>query len=139
MKHIAKKVAADGVKVISNAGGMNPLACKAAIEQVLAAQGVQLKVGVVLGDDLVERADELRERGVSDMFTGGAFPADVRSVNAYLGARPIAALLNEGCDIVLTGRVVDSAVTLGACMHEFGWTDDEYDKLAGATVAGHII
>ncbi|KAL1523698.1 hypothetical protein AB1Y20_018629, partial [Prymnesium parvum] len=138
IKRHAAQIKAEGVRLISNAGGMNPLGCKAAIEAELAAQGVDLKVGVVLGDDLVAQAAALRPH-VTDMYTGAPFPAHVKSVNAYLGARPIAALLDEGCDIVLTGRVVDSAVTLGACMHAFGWADHEYDRLAGGTIAGHLI
>ena len=141
MKHIAKQCKASGVKVIANAGGVNPLACKAALEAVLDAQGVDLKVGVVLGDDLLPRAEELRALASDvDLFDGtGSFPSKPLSINAYLGARPIAELLTQGCDVVITGRVVDSAVTLGACMHEFGWDDLEYDALSGATLAGHII
>ena len=141
MRQIAKSVAKGGVKVISNAGGMNPLACRAALEAVLAEQGVELKVGVVLGDDLLPREAEMRAEGTVEMYSGAPFPAKgaVLSANAYLGARPVAALLEAGCDVVLTGRCVDSAVTLGACMHAFGWRDDEYDALAGATAAGHVI
>lgn len=142
MTQIAEQCKTCGVKVIANAGGVNPLACKAALEAVLASQGVDLKVGVVIGDDLTSRSEELRNSGLvaQDLFQGtGSFPANPLSINAYLGARPIAQLLDEGCDVVITGRVVDSAVTLGACMHEFGWGDDEYDSLSGATLAGHII
>lgn len=141
MKDIAKTCKSSGVKVIANAGGVNPLACKAALEAELDKQGVDLKVGVVLGDDLSARADELRPSlGTVDRFDGmGVFPQRPLSMNAYLGARPIANLLGQGCDVVVTGRTVDSAVTLGACMHEFGWNDDEYDALAGATLAGHVI
>jgi hypothetical protein len=141
MKDIAKTCKSSGVKVIANAGGVNPLACKAALEEELDKQGVDLKVGVVLGDDLGTRADELRTSlGTVDRFDGmGVLPPRPLSMNAYLGARPIATLLGQGCDVVITGRTVDSAVTLGACMHEFGWNDDEYDALSGATLAGHII
>ena len=139
MRQIAPQLESTGVKVIANAGGINPLACKAALDKVLGELGVNLKVGVVLGDDLQAHADTLRAAGVAEMYSGATLPDQLTSINAYLGARPIAALLDRGCDIVLTGRVVDSAVTLGACMHEFGWRDDEYDRLAGASLAGHII
>ena len=140
MKQIAPQIKASGVKVIANAGGVNPLAAREALEAVLSTQGIDLKVGVVLGDDLLPRVDELLKGvDVREMYTGEPLPANLKSCNAYLGARPIAKLLDDGCDIVLTGRVVDSAVTLGACMHEFGWRDNEYDALAGATLAGHII
>lgn len=138
MREIAPALAASGVKVISNAGGVNPLACKAALEEVLSSLGVELKVGVVLGDDLLDRSADLCGSAV-EMFDGRPFPDDAKSVNAYLGAKPIAALLAEGCDVIISGRAVDSAVTLGACMHEFGWKDDAYDALSGATLAGHII
>ena len=139
MPTIAPMLRDQNVKVIANAGGVNPLAAQAALEAKLAELGINLRVGVVLGDDIVHQAEALRAQGVREMFTGDPFPSDVKSINAYLGARPIATLLEHGCDVVLTGRVVDSAVTLGACMHEFGWRDDEYDKLAGATLAGHIL
>jgi hypothetical protein len=139
MKQIAPTLKKSGVKVISNAGGINPLACKTALEKTLRAVGVDLKVGVVLGDDLLDRSAVLRDTGVAEMFSGERMPDGIKSSNAYLGARPIAALLAEGCDVVITGRCVDSAVTLGACIHEFGWADDQYDALAGGTIAGHII
>ena len=84
--------------------------------------GVPLKIGVVLGDDLSARAGELRERGITEMFSGAPFPQKLASINAYLGALPIARALDAGADVVITGRCVDSAVTLGVLVHEFGWT-----------------
>ena len=100
------------VGLIANAGGINPLACKAALERVLAKQGIDLKVGVVLGDEILGQTAALRAGGVREMFSGESMPEGLKSANAYLGARPIAALLGEGCDVVLTGRCVDSAVTV---------------------------
>ncbi len=135
------RIAQQGVKIISNAGGVNPLACAQALRDAIATQGLELKVAVVLGDDLINHKDELAGLGPTEMFSGEAFPPveKIASVNAYLGAFPIAAALGQGADIVITGRCVDSAVTLGACIHEFGWTASDVDCLAGASLAGHLI
>jgi hypothetical protein len=118
---------AKGVKVISNAGGVNPSACARALKARADAAGCDLKIAVVLGDDLMDRA------------AGLGAPGEPWSANAYLGARPIAAALAMGADIVITGRCVDSAVTLGACMHEFGWAPDDFDRMAAGSLAGHIL
>jgi len=94
----------------------------------------------VVGDDVMARLPELRQAGAREMFTGEAIPdVEFASANAYFGAKPIAAALAEGCDIVVTGRCVDSALALGILMHEFGWRDDEYDKLCMGTCAGHLL
>lgn len=127
------------IRVVANAGGVNPLACRDALIALAAELGLTLKVGVVLGDDLGAMAAEFRAAGVTEMFSDAAFPQRVASVNAYLGALPIAAALGAGCDVVITGRCVDSAVTLGVLMHEFGWAADDYDKLSQGTLAGHLI
>ena len=134
-------IAERGIKVISNAGGVNPEACVAALRQAIAEQGLTLKVACISGDDLLPTKNTFADSGVKEMFTGGAFPdADkVLSINAYLGAFPIAQALAMGADIVVTGRCVDSAVTLGACIHAFGWQRDDYDKLAMGSLAGHIL
>ena len=118
---------------------MNPLACRDALQTLAAELGITIKIGVVLGDDLVTRAHTLRESEVTEMFSGAPFPQRVASINAYLGALPIARALDAGCDVVITGRCVDSAVTLGVLMHEFGWPADAYDQLAQGTLAGHLI
>jgi len=135
------EIARRRVKLISNAGGVNPDACAAAIRGLVKEAGLDLKVGVVRGDDLTERIADLAATEVREMFSGAPLPPAERiaSVNAYLGALPIAAALDAGADIVVTGRVVDSAVTLAACLHEFGWSPDDYDAMAGASVAGHIL
>jgi Acyclic terpene utilisation family protein AtuA len=128
-----------GIRVVANAGGVNPLACRDALQALAAELGITIKVGVVLGDDLVTRATTFRESGVTEMFSGAPFPQRVASINAYLGALPIARALDAGCDVVITGRCVDSAVTLGVLMHEFKWPADAYDQLAQGTLAGHLI
>ena len=139
MKDALPEVARQDVKVISNAGGVNPESCGRALENLIAQLGLDLKVAVITGDDLMDRVDQLRADGVTEMFSGEPMPAEFMSVNAYLGGFPVAAALARGADIVITGRCVDSAVTLGACIHEFGWKPTDYDRLAGGSLAGHII
>jgi len=141
MKPNLAKIAGRGVKVISNAGGVNPEACADALRKLIAEQGLALRVACVLGDDLLPRAGEFEAAGLTEMFSGEAFPAAdrIQSINAYLGAFPIARALQEGADIVVTGRCVDSAVTLGACIHHFGWQRDDLDRLAMGSLAGHIL
>lgn len=139
LRHTLPDIARQGVKVVANAGGVNPLACSEAIAELVRELGLNLKVATVTGDDLMDSIDDYRAQGVKEMFCGDAMPAEFMSVNAYLGAFPIAAALDRGADIVITGRCVDSAVTLGPCIHEFGWTADQYDALAGGCLAGHII
>ena len=139
MKALLPQLHARGIKVVANAGGVNALACRDALAQVAADLGVPVRIGVVLGDDLLDRADEFRAAGTTEMFSGAPFPQRVASINAYLGALPIARALDAGCDVVITGRCVDSAVTLGVLVHEFGWAADEHDKLAQGTLAGHLV
>ena len=136
-----QRIAESGVKLISNAGGVNPEACGNALREVIAAGGHDLKVVVVTGDDLLDQLDIIEAAGGIEMFSGDAFPPKekVASANAYIGAYPIAAALAAGADIVVTGRCVDSAVTLGACIHEFGWSADELDKLSAGSAIGHLI
>lgn len=138
LKQNLAEIARQKVRLISNAGGVNPRACGAAARALVAQMGLDLKVAVVLGDDLMERRQSL---SAVEMFSGEPLPGPERlaSMNAYLGAFPIARALDEGADIVITGRCVDSAVTLGACIHEFGWKADDWDRLAAGTLAGHIL
>lgn len=135
------EIARQKVKIISNAGGVNPEACAAAVRALIADRGLDLKVAAITGDDLIASKDELAAQGFAEMFSADAFPdpKKILSINAYLGAFPVAKALGEGADIVITGRSVDSAVTLGACIHEFGWTPADLDKLAGGSLAGHIL
>lgn len=139
MAGIAREVAEKKIKVVANAGGMNPKGCAAALEALLAKQGVALKVAFIDGDDVLPQLDKWKAQGVKEMFTGSALPEKPISMNAYLGGFPVAAALAKGADVVITGRCVDSAVTLGACIHEFGWGPKDVDKLAGGSLAGHIV
>lgn len=139
IKPLGAEIARRRIRVIANAGGVNLQACATAIRTALMDAGLSLKVGTVEGDDLLDRTDELRARGIREMFNGKPLPARLASSNAYLGAFPIAAALDAGADIVVTGRVVDSAVTLGALIHEFGWKPDDWDQLAAGTLAGHLV
>ena len=141
MKPNLKEIARQGVKIVSNAGGVNPQACANALRAVIEEMGLELRVACVLGDDMIDQRDSLAGQGYTEMFTGAAFPAadKIASINAYLGAFPVAVALDEGADIVITGRSVDSAVTLGACIHTFGWGRDDLDQLAMGSLAGHII
>jgi hypothetical protein len=127
------------VRVISNGGGVNPQAAKRALEKACAEAGVDLKIAVVEGDDLLPLADEIRKRDVREATSGEPLPARLLTANAYLGALPIAAALSKGADIVITGRCADSALALGILMHEFGWVETNYDLLAAGSLVGHIL
>ncbi|MFK7843097.1 MAG: acyclic terpene utilization AtuA family protein, partial [Sphingorhabdus sp.] len=141
LKPHARTIAAQGVKVIANAGGVNPASCGEAARALIKEQGLDLKVAVITGDNLLAKRDAIATAAPTEMFTGAAFPDKdkIASINAYLGAFPIARALAEGADIVITGRCVDSAVTLGACIHEFGWSASDYDLLASGSLAGHLL
>ncbi|KAM6269828.1 uncharacterized protein LJ264_004250 isoform 2-T2 [Porphyrio hochstetteri] len=128
-----------GVRVISNAGGINPLACAAALQEVAKKADVDLKIAVVAGDDLMNEKENLKGAGITDLESGEPFPASVHSMNVYLGARPISRALDLGADIVVTGRCVDSGIVLGPLIHSFGWNRDEFDLLAAGSLAGHLI
>ena len=135
-----------GIRVTANAGGVNPRACAAAVADVARKLGLRgkLKIGVVTGDDLLDRLDGLVARGhqLANMDTGRPL-RDVRdrvlSANAYLGAAPVVGALERGAQVVITGRVTDTGLTLGPLMHAFGWARDAWDLIAAGTVAGHII
>jgi hypothetical protein len=141
MKPNLKEIARQGVRVVSNAGGVNPQACANALRVVIADLGLSLKVACILGDDMIGQRDKVAAHGYKEMFSGDDFPEveKVASINAYLGAFPVARALKEGADIVVTGRCVDSAVTLGACIDAFGWSRDDLDQLAMGSLAGHIL
>ncbi len=139
MKPLAREIAEKRIRVVTNAGGVNPQACRDALLAAFAEVGVDLKVAVVTGDDLSGEAERLRAAGVTEMFSGAPFPERTASINAYLGAFPIAAALAAGADVVVTGRCVDSAVVLGPLIHEFGWMAEDYDRLSAGSLAGHIL
>jgi hypothetical protein len=134
------------ITVISNAGGVNPLACKAAVEKVAAELGVAdgVRVGVVLGDDIFGALGDLMASGepLENMDTGRPLSdvaAQVLSANVYLGAAPVVRTLQMGANVVICGRVTDTGVTLAPMIHEFGWAEDDWDRLAAGIIAGHII
>ena len=139
LREILPDCARRGIRLIANAGGLNPSACAAAIEALLREYGLALRVAYVNGDDAMPLLPMLRERGEKDFYTGAAMPPGLDSANLYLGAIPIARALDLGADIVITGRIVDSATTLGALMHEFGWRPDDLDLLAAGSLAGHLL
>ncbi|ARD27751.1 terpene utilization protein AtuA [Acinetobacter lactucae] len=139
MAPLLKKIAEKKIKVISNAGGVNPLACRDALQKIIKEYGLDLKVAVVLGDDLLAKHEQLKQQNIQEMFSGEALPEQVASSNAYLGAVAIHNALSLGADIVITGRVVDSAVVLAPLLHEYQWSLDDYDKLAQGSLAGHVI
>lgn len=134
-----RELKAQGVKIVTNAGGLNPRACRERMEAIAAEAGLSFRIAIVEGDDLMGRMGELTS--LREIYTDQPFPdpAKVFSANAYFGGRPIAEALAAGADMVITGRVVDSALTLGPLMHEFGWSDEDYDRLSAGSLAGHVI
>ncbi len=139
MAPLLGEIAQKKIRVVSNAGGVNPSACAAALAAACDKAGVSLKIAVLHGDNLQPKLGELAKAGTVEMLSGAPLPPMCVSVNAYLGAPGIVAALEAGADIVITGRVVDSAVVSAALVYEFGWAWSDYDKLAQAALAGHII
>jgi hypothetical protein len=127
------------LRIVSNAGGINPHAAAAALRGRAAEAGIALHIAVVTGDDLTDRTEEIRVAGVKEMFSGAPMPEKLTTMNAYLGAQPIATALDRGADVVITGRCVDSAVVLGPLVHAFGWSWTDYDRLAQGSLAGHLL
>ena len=134
-----RQIAAQGVRVVTNAGGVNPDGCKRALEAAIAEAGLSLRVACVEGDDVLPLVPALREAGLTEAVSGAPLPARLLTANAYLGALPIRAALQAGVDIVITGRCADSALALGILMHEFGWHETAYDLLAAGSLVGHIL
>ncbi|MGJ3702452.1 acyclic terpene utilization AtuA family protein [Variovorax sp. AFSI2.2] len=141
MKAVLNDVVRQGIRVVSNAGGVNPEGCADALAALAAEQGIALKIAVVSGDDVSPLLPQLRQQhpAVRELQSGAPLPGRVLTANAYLGARPIQAALDAGAQVVITGRCVDSAVTLGVLMHAFGWQPGDHDLLAAGSLAGHII
>ena len=132
------------IRVIANAGGVNPAACRDAILEVAKRQRIDVKIATVAGDDIMPRLDAYLSRGVElkNMETGeplSSIRAQVESANVYFGAFPVADALARGAQIVVTGRVTDTGLSLAPMVHEFGWKADEWDKLAAGTIAGHTV
>lgn len=145
VSEILPDIAERGIKVISNAGGVNPEACKEKIVEAIDEQGLEdVKVAVVDGDNILEGLDALLDAGheLNNMETGEPIASvkdELLSANVYFGSRPIVEALNKGADIVVTGRVTDTGLTLAPMIHEFNWSFDDYDKMSAGTIAGHII
>lgn len=146
VSRVLKKCLDNNIKIIANAGGVNPQACVAGLAGVVNKLGLtgQVKVGVVTGDDILDKLDELIAQGVElkNMESGEALSTirdRVKSANVYFGAAPMAEALAQGANIVVTGRCTDTGLTLAPLIHEFGWSLNDWDKMAVGTVAGHII
>jgi hypothetical protein len=146
MESVFPAVAERGVKVIANAGGVNPTACAEAVLDAASKHGVRgkVRIGVVTGDDILGRIDALLAEGheLKNMDTGEPL-ANIRdrvlSANAYIGSTPIVEALRLGANVVVTGRSTDTALTMAPLRHEFGWADDDWNSLAAGIVAGHIL
>jgi hypothetical protein len=128
-----------GVRVVTNAGGVNPKAAADALRAMAEQAGVPIRIAWVAGDDLMGRMDELRLLGLEEMSDGSSLITEPLSFNAYLGARPIAAALDAGANMVITGRCADSALALGPLIHEFGWGPEDLDALSQGSLAGHLL
>ncbi len=145
MQRILPVIMQKNIKVITNGGGVNPIACRNAIFEVAKKLGIKgLKIGVVLGDDILDKLDELKAKGIplNNMETGESLDAmrdRVMSANVYFGAWPIVEALQQGAQIIITGRTTDTGLTLAPMIYEFGWEEDDWDRIAAGTVAGHIL
>lgn len=134
-----------GLKLVTNAGGMNPRACARQARQILTRHGLASRlIATVTGDDLLPQLDQLLADGhaLTNLDTGAPLEtvrARLVSANAYLGAKPIAEALAQGASVVITGRVADAALTLGPAAHELAWAWEDWDSLAAGTVAGHLV
>jgi hypothetical protein len=134
------------IRIVANAGGVNPRACVAGLVEVVKKLGLsgKVRIGVVLGDDIMDRLDDFIANGIElkNMESGeplSTIRPRVQSANVYFGAAPIVEALAQGALIVVTGRCTDTGLTLGPMMHEFGWSPEDWDKIATGTIAGHII
>jgi hypothetical protein len=146
MKQILPACVERNIRVTANAGGVNVAGCAKAVQEVARELGLagKLRIGIVTGDDIMDKLDELLSRGVElrNMDTGAALATvreRIQSANVYLGAGPMVEALNRGAQIVITGRATDTGLTLAPLMHEFGWAADDWNKMAAGTIAGHII
>ena len=132
------------VTIVANAGGVAPRACGDAILAAVAEQGLDPRIGVVAGDDLMDRLASWHRDGVAmdNMDDGrgfGEIADQVTSANAYFGAAPVVRAIEAGAQVIVTGRVTDTGITLAPLIHRFGWATDDWDKLASGIIAGHIL
>jgi len=140
---ILPEIQNDGLKVITNAGGVNPNSCRDELLKLSKSTGSPIKIGVIQGDDIFPILADLRKQGVpfDNMDTGYSFDSiidKVYSANVYINSSTIAEALDKGAQIVLAGRVSDPGLALGPCIYEFGWKADSYNLIAAGTLAGHI-
>jgi len=146
MREILPDCVEKGIKVLSNAGGVNVEGCAAALRDVARELGLtsKVKIGLVTGDDILDRLDEFIDKGIdiNSMDTGEPLAAirdKVQSANVYLGAGPLVEALGKGANVIVGGRLTDTGLTLAPLMHEFGWSFDDWDRVSAGTIAGHII
>ncbi len=139
VKPVLQKIKHQNIKVITNAGGINPIACKSVLQNESEKLGIQLNIAIIEGDDILSKLTKLQNQGVKEVEKNSPLPDSCLSINTYLGAPGIVRALNEGADIVITGRVVDSALVLAPLMYEFQWSESDYDLLSAGSLAGHII
>lgn len=133
------EIARRGTVLLSNAGGINPQACARALRVAADAAGINLRVAVVEGDDLLSSESEIRAADVREIFADTPLPQKLTSMNAYLGAMPIVTALRQGATVVITGRCVDSALALAALVHHFDWKPEDYDRMAAGSLVGHML
>jgi hypothetical protein len=146
MKEILPDVASKGIKILSNAGGVNPTACAKKVREIANALGLgdKIKVAAIHGDDIAGRIDELVKKGhpLKNMESSEDITSikdKIQSANVYLGAEPMVRALKNGANIIIAGRVTDTGLTLAPMIHEFGWSMTDWDKMSTGTIAGHII
>src|ERR1700730_15119594 len=146
MRQILPTCVERNIKVTANAGGVNVEGCASAVREVARELGLggKVRIGIVTGDDMMSRIDDLLSRGIElrNLDTGAPLSTvrdGIQSANAYLGAWPMVEALNRGAQIVITGRSTDTGLTLAPMIHEFGWANDDWNRLAAGTIAGHII
>jgi hypothetical protein len=145
LKEILPELVKNNVKVITNAGGVNPLACRNALFEIAHRLGIKgLKIGIVYGDDIMQQIDHFIAKGITFNHMESREPLQkvrerLYSANIYFGARPVVDALEKGAQIIITGRVTDTGLTLAPMIYEFSWSEQAYDQLAAGIVAGHII
>jgi hypothetical protein len=146
IERILPELVEHNIKIVANAGGVNCEACRDAVIEVARHAGFagRLKIGIVAGDDIMHKLEDYIARGIElkNLDTGeplSTVVSQVQSANVYFGGRPVAAALDQGAQIVIAGRVTDTSLTLGPLIHEYGWAEDDWDKLAAGTIAGHTI
>ena len=139
LKPLLKKIKNQKIKIITNAGGINPHSCEHSLRQEAEKLGLKFNIAIIEGDNILSELPNLKKQGIKEMEKNSFLPDSCLSINAYLGSNGIVKALEEGADIVITGRVVDSALVLGPLIHEYNWRKTDYDLLSAGSLAGHII